>query len=364
MQGLEEKSRFWSLKRQFLDEKGIHPTEVLQGVIGVYSSHPSAPLSLHARVRSFTEQAFRQLDSERLAFRIPAMRLSVHMLPRATAHIAFSAAIPDASDPVWDKRYSHKDRHIPKEKYSEWRRNIEQLAAAPVTAKIIRKETSIPDTAVKPILNRMAFEGRLLRVGAESLRSNSISYVSTSAWTDGDFQRIDSGKAATWLAGEYLRAFGPVRVKDFRWWAGLKADEAKAAISAHATNPLDNDYLLPARDIEGFDTVRVADKDTLAILPPWDSYLMGYAPDGRGRFVSPDMQEHIYGSVGATGGNALGTLLINGLAHGTWKFRFSGSRMNVSLNMFEKPTGRLYAAIEERFNDIAVILGVKNAVLE
>lgn len=164
----------------------------------------------------------------------------------------------------------------------------------------------------------MAFEGSLLRIGAGSLRSNIISYVSTEAWAAEHFARVENNTAMTWLAGEYLRAFGPVRIKDFQWWAGISATQAKMAIPKNDTASVGNDYLLLAHDRNEYETFSLPSKDSLNILPQWDSYTMGYAPDGRERFVSPDMQHHIYGSLGATGGNALGTLLINGTAHGSW----------------------------------------------
>ncbi len=52
---------------------------------------------------------------------------------------------------------------------------------------------------------------------------------------------------------------------------------------------------------------------------------MGYVPDGRECFVSPDMQQQIFGKIGATGGNALGVLLVNGTDHGSWDSRFKGN---------------------------------------
>jgi hypothetical protein len=72
----------------------------------------------------------------------------------------------------------------------------------------------------------MAFEGRLLRVGANGLRSNIISHVNTNAWAGDKFVPVDSNKALASLAGEYLRAFGPARIRDFQWWAGITVGKA------------------------------------------------------------------------------------------------------------------------------------------
>jgi hypothetical protein len=129
--------------------------QVLRDIIGIYSSYPSALLSLYARVKSFSERAFFQLDENRLAFRVPAMRLSVYFLPRETAHLAFRATIPWVDDPYWRKRYSQ----VPEDEYKNWKEKLLELADKPVTAAEIKKALDIPEAAVKLILNRMAYEG-------------------------------------------------------------------------------------------------------------------------------------------------------------------------------------------------------------
>ncbi len=67
-----------------------------------------------------------------------------------------------------------------------------------------------------------------------------------------------------------------------------------------------------------FESFKAPTQDSLDIFPQWDSYTMGCAPDGRERFVSSDMQGNIYGSIGATIRNALGVVLVNRMAHGSW----------------------------------------------
>jgi hypothetical protein len=46
----EEKARWWSYHRQRLGQRASDAEQALRSVVGVYSSHPTAPLSLHARV--------------------------------------------------------------------------------------------------------------------------------------------------------------------------------------------------------------------------------------------------------------------------------------------------------------------------
>ena len=68
-----------------------------------------------------------------------------------------------------------------------------KIASKPLTTK--KNILDIPDNIMKPVLNRMAYEDSLLRVGAQSLRSNIINYVSTKEWAGKSFVQADSDKA-------------------------------------------------------------------------------------------------------------------------------------------------------------------------
>ncbi len=91
MIGFEEKTRWWSYRRQRLGRRASDVGEVLSAVVAVYSSHPIAPLSLHARVNGFGAAGFRRLKEDRVALRLPAMRGSIYLPPRGSAHLAFRA---------------------------------------------------------------------------------------------------------------------------------------------------------------------------------------------------------------------------------------------------------------------------------
>lgn len=130
------------------------------------------------------------------------------------------------------------------------------------------------------------------------------------------------------------------------------------------TVELDNNYLLRKDDLKEFDKFQLPVKDNISILPQWDCYTMGYAPGGRERFVSPDMQHHVYGKLGATGGNAFGTVLINGEAFGTWTHRFTGTKMNIDLKMFDRASNKLSEKIDNQFKKIALVLNAKSIDLK
>jgi len=349
----------FSYNRQCLGKQGSNAAHVLNEIIGVYSWHPSGPLSLLARIMGFKTTDFYRLDAHKIAYRVPAMRLSNYMLPAETAFKIMSAVVPLPGDIVWDKRYSNAARIVPKEDFAEWKETILRLITKPLEASEIKKVTDIPDASLKPLLNRMAFEGDLLRVGSQSPRSNIIKYISTQSFDGQVYKPIDPDKALAWLAGEYLRAFGPVRAKDFQWWAGVTAPRAKAAMASQETVEIEKGLLLLKADIKAFESVKPLSKDNIDIIPQWDSYTMGYAPDGRQRFISPDMQAHAYGNIGATGGNGLGLVLLNGYAIAVWEPKFTGDNLKIKLNLFEKPGSIIHEKMINGFNEIRVFLGAK-----
>ena len=82
-----EQLRWWAYERQRLGRAAPDAKTALRDVVAVYSSHPTAPLALHARAKKLDATAFRRLA----VLRLPAMRKSIHLMPRATAHLPFRA---------------------------------------------------------------------------------------------------------------------------------------------------------------------------------------------------------------------------------------------------------------------------------
>ena len=74
----------------------------------------------------------------------------------------------------------------------------------------------------------------------------------------------------------------------------------------------------------------------------WDPYPMGYAPDGRGRFLDEAHLDLAYSTretrVGATSGDAFPVILRGGRAVATWTYRLAGYRMDVEIRPFPGTT--------------------------
>lgn len=323
-----ERLRAFTYERQRLGGAAPSAARALTDVIAVYSAHPSAPLSLHARARRMTGAQFRKLD----VLRLPAMRMSIHLLPRTTAHLAFHAT----PAPPADRRKRMKHFKFTEARYAELREQILEAATEPLTLPELREAVGAEATEFKGISAQMTRDGELLRVGADGLRSNELRYVVH------ELEPADADEALAWLAGEYLRAFGPVRAKDFQWWAGVTAGRARPALAAHDTEELDGGHLILASDRRAFE--RAEPPSGVDLLPKWDVYTMGYAPDGRDRFADPDVVGRCYDFRG----DGRPVVLVDGQAAGTWE------RGEVAL--FEKATAKLRTAIDDRLDQVRAFL--------
>ena len=333
---MTEAARWFSYGRQRLGRAGRDPLGVLRDVVAVSSAQPTAPLSLLARCEPLTPDAFREV----VALRLPAMRGAGHLLPRETAHLAFAAVpAPATGEAELRERYE-----LSSEQYAELRARLLDAAREPRTARELREAAAL-EQPVGPVLGSLTREGALVRLGPHGLRSNELFYVAA------HIPVAPADEALRWLAGEYLRAYGPARRQDFAWWAGVPAQRADTALDAVDTVKLDGGLLLRSVDVPAFERVAPV-RDTVDLLPRSDAYTMGYAPDGRDRFASRELVGDFYDA----GGEALPTVLVDGSAVGSWGVR-PGGALELELDLYEPPTPAVHRALDARAAEIRALLG-------
>jgi hypothetical protein len=320
--------RAFTYERQRLGQAAPNAARALTDVIAVYSSHPSAPLSLHARTKRMSAAQFRKLD----VLRLPAMRMSIHVLPAKTAHLAFHAT----PAPPADRKKRMRHFKFTEQRYDELRAQILKAATDPLTLPELREKVGAEPEEFKGISAQMTRDGELLRIGAEGLRSNELGYVAN------ELDDADADEALAWLAGEYLRAFGPIRVKDFVWWAGVTATRAKQALAAHETEELADGLLIRSEDRSKLEKAKKP--QGVDLLPKWDSYTMGYAPDGRDRFADPDVVKECYDFRG----DGRPVILVDGQAAGTWE--------KGEVDLFDTVPAKTRKAIDERLAAVKAFL--------
>lgn len=312
---LVERLRAWTYGRQRLGGRARTPEDALRDVVAVYATHPTSPLALAVRTRSMSAARYRRIDRDGTGLRIPAMRRTLFLVPRANAARIFTAVRRPESDVVRSLR-----RHgMSLEDYARVAERVLERARAPVEARALH-DVGVEGQPLGSVLRCLRYEGRLLALAGDSLMSSAHRYVATDAWAP---EGLDGGApddALAWLAGEYLRGYGPARVADFAWWAGVTKRAAATAVGTHDTVDVGDGLLLHARDEAAFGRVRPL-RGTVDLLPKWDAYTMGHAPDGRARFVHPDVQRAVYTPIGTgLAGDGNPVVLVDGAVAGLWTY--------------------------------------------
>lgn len=352
---LTQKLQSWSYQRQHLNRAVSDPAEALRNIIGVYSSHPTAPLALLSRSASFDTTHLGAMEQRREAIRIPAMRQSIFLVPTTIASRLFAATHQPMEKFAGNLRYAGLDW----EQYAQLKQRILEHTQEPLTADALQQAIQI-DAKLMTAVRLMGYEGLMLRVGS-SLRTDRLLYVSTAAWLGQPLEELDAQESLTWLAQEYLRCYGPARIKDFAWWSGTTNRRATAALSTADVIDIGGGLLLPSDLQSAFESVAPIATEAIDVLPKWDSYTMGYASDGRQRLLDDQHLIHAYTNAttqgkGGTSGDGLPLLLRAGRAVATWSHRFTGNRMSVQVVPFEQGSiqPELY---EHAFDEVGKLLG-------
>ena len=269
------------------------------------------------------------------------MRGSIHLLPRETAHLAFRALVVPASVEESRMRYFK----LTGERVEELRAKVLEVTDEPRSSAELKKLVGGGDE-LRYVLGVMGRRGDLVRVGAEGLRSNALKWVRPKP----AIKRAARDRALEWLAGEYLRAYGPVRVADFAWWSGADRKQAAEVLAGFDTVDLGDGLLLRSEDRTAFEAAKRP--RGLDLLPKWDALTMGYPRDGRARFADDGVLDRCYDFRGD--GNPL--ILRDGRAVAAWSMKFAGKRMEVAIDWFEGPV----EGVAARFEELGELLGASS----
>lgn len=147
------------------------------------------------------------------------------------------------------------------------------------------------------------------------------------------------------LAHRYFGAFGPATEADFAGWAGLGLRDIRSGLAGIA------DELAEIR-IGGETAWRLKQsarrpgRGVVRLLPPWDTYLMGY----RDRDFLADPER--WSRIGTGGGMLHPTIVKDGVAIALWRSKRSGKTLRVELEPFEQLDQATTKAIEAEVADV------------
>lgn len=335
-----------------MDRSHSNCRSVLESIIGVYSPNPSCTLSLLARLKDKDHLDLFEVEKRNEFARVPAFRGSNYLVLQEDMETAMSSFIDRPENPSWDKRYKDKLRLVTAEKEQEIRENLNRLFEKPIDIQEFKASTGTSNEMAKPLLNKLCYQGVLIRVGTDSKWSSALNYQSLEVRYGRKYAALEKQKAANNLAERYFKAFGPARLKDFAWWLGSTQKIAKEAMEKVELAEIEDRLFLLKEDLEDFNSTEPEFNNEINILPQWDAYTMGYAGDGRDRLVDEKHLDKLYGKIGATGGNARPCILLNGLVVAAWRPQKKGNKLNIEVEMFERSNAATRKQITRAFDEI------------
>ncbi|MGW2040863.1 winged helix DNA-binding domain-containing protein [Streptomyces virginiae] len=311
---------------------------VLGRVLAVQAQDlPAAELGLRARTRGLTQEAVRRAtDTERSAVRGWFMRGTLQLVPAADARWLLALF-----GPVYLALAARRLRELGLDESLCTR--SEQLIADAIGAEGPLTRARLTDRlttlGVEPkgqsafhLIRHAALAGRICH-GPQ--QGGEATFVLLDDWLPATGPLPYTGEAAVReLARRYRAAHGPCDALDFVHWSGLKTTTGRNAWAA-------------VRDT-GPETPPAPGEPDVRLLPAYDNYLVAY----RSRDLSvPAEHERL---VWPGGGQIRATVVVDGLAVGTW----SGGRRGtpVTVEPFpgtEPPSPAVAAGIARESADIA-----------
>ncbi len=196
------------------------------------------------------------------------------------------------------------------------------------------------------LLQRASLDGLICQTAA---RRNVPIFISTDGLPPGD---MDREQALAELARRYFASRGPATIRDFTWWSGLAAAEARDALEAVKSE-------LAEETVDGQvywsgDTNPAATKapGRAWLLPGFDEYLLAYT-DRRASLDSPTYHRPI-----PLGGMLPQAIVFDGHAVGTWKRRLKKTSVVISPQPFQPLSAAERRALVEAAGHYAKFLGL------
>jgi hypothetical protein len=296
--------------------------------------------SLGARLPAYTRSQILDQLERRSVLRTWPMRGTIHFIPSRDAHwmLELTARRPfQAAEKRW----------------ASWGLDGATIdAAVDLLATTLAGDRRLTRTDAVAMLNAAGIDTSAQRgyhiLVAASVRGvvciaphvgNDPTFVLLDDWA-GERTTPDRDTALGILAGRFFASHGPATEKDFAGWTGLSLTDARRGIAAHdlATVRVDGTPMLVRRS----DLDAVVPHDTIAVLPAFDEYLLGYKD--RSQMATPAQLAAI---VPGNNGVFQPTVVQNGKVVALWRRVTGKAATTITVTPFGRvPRARVEAAFE------------------
>ncbi len=368
-------------KQHLLGRDGSSVPAVCEDLVGLHATSNTTPyLSLFNRIAAFqVKDLERELYLSKHLVRIRGIRGTFFLVTRRQLPvIAKATQAPQErilrSLARWGVQY--------REFQSLSKQIIRIVSRGPKTAPEIKKE--IPPALLKgltlqqgrriirrsnlnEVLNLLVLQRRVWsrteplqweRVSWDGYGSRFFESMTRVVYSIGQEEELDSptsDEAKARLAEMYILRYGPVTFEDVAWWMG----ESRAAVEqllkpfkgqllAVRIRGLPQEFLLHETDFQNLQNAK-ADETLVRFLPYEDPYAKGFKL--KERVIPSRLERLVY-----TMGNALPTVLVDGMVVGTWSTTVNEQGLQLNVGKLVPLNNSLKARIQEEGQNMGKFL--------
>ena len=346
------------LERQLLHRstKVDSPLKVAASICGINAQRtPTIYLSCWNRIENFQkEELDKALYETRALVKIWCMRGTVHIIPSDQFLLYTKATYPAR---LW----------LPSDISEDFAKTVLKTLDQPLTkseiAERIRRDYAVSAKKLRYMVGRavrmLGYQGAIVfgNPRGTEFYVREYEFARSETWLSHSDDSFSQKEARQRLLSGYLRCYGPATVQDFAYWAGFKVAEArKIADESDVENVKIGERIY---SINPGDTLGTHPEDEqIVLLPPYDSYVMGYKD--KSRIIAKEHRTKVflpYAEVAAT-------ILRNGRIIGTWDSRKEKDTLTFQVHPFERIEHHDVDVIHEEMRKIAHFMNMKYCIME
>jgi hypothetical protein len=329
--------------------------KVIEDVCGLNAQGAlNVNLSLWARVVGLDREFIRDSIRGKTMLRSWFMRNTVHIVTTPQAFVA-RPALRESLMQEWDR---WTVRTGSKESPNSWMVHYDEVLTAlgegPASLGELLDRYSPAAEKPRRILSRVVREMSLkgLVCNAEPrgpwYHDTKQTFVDVKRWVP-NINETEVTEAEETLMTAYLRGYGPARVQDYAYWAGMKVSAARKVLGRIESG-------LDAVEVSGHKGKLYVPKDDLSdlehteavplvrLLPKFDALIMGHRD--KTRFMDEPTRKRVF----LPTAEVSATVLVDGRVGGVWGMKKGGDAWSLGVEPFKKldegHTDLLYSEIQ------------------
>jgi len=341
---------------------------VADTTFGLHAARQSSPwVALRSRIPSFEAAHLRALlVAERQLVRIRCMRQTLHILPLPLATTAHRATLHQRLSPCRAKLRALSASERSLRAFSARVRS--HVASGPVPYRDLQLAAAPSGRARDVALARLSIKwlweaGELVHVDlSPSLHHEHRAFALTEQFcptVEFKANEPEVELAREQLVLHHIRRFGPVAVGDIAWWSGLGPTVVRRAIERLGSDLVSvrvdgiaDELFASADSVDGLVASKSVEPSHVALLAHEDPSLKGYFTT-RHRYVADDHYALLFNQIG----EARASIMVGGVAIGTWSFSRRSGR--TSHKLFQPIPRSTEEAVHDRLADMESFLGTE-----